>query len=136
MARSRWKKQHNDNTLRSGFEKRLAEFLDKKNVEYEYEKVKVKYVVPESVHTYTPDFRLPNGVIIEVKGRFTPADRKKMSLAIEQNPDLDIRLLFMLNNTLSRASKTTYVDWCTKRGIKCHVSRQGEIPDEWIQDGE
>lgn len=134
MGRSRWKKQHGGKTLRSGFEVKTAKFLEENNVGYEYEEDVLSYVVPESTHKYKPDFRLPNGIYIECKGRFTPADRKKMSLVIEQNPDLDIRLLFMLNNKLSRSSKTTYVDWCTKRGIKCHVSSKGEVPLAWLKE--
>lgn len=134
MARSRWKRAHNGLTLRSGFEERTAKYLDGKKVKYEYETVTIDYVVPESTHKYKPDFILPNGIIVEAKGRFTPQDRKKMSLVIEQNPDMDIRLLFMLDNTLSKASKTTYSMWCEKRGIKCHVSKNGEIPDEWIKE--
>lgn len=134
MPRSKWKKQYNGDTLRSGFERKVAQFLTEREVVYEYETVKVKYIVPETTHTYTPDFRLPNGILVEVKGRFTAADRKKMSLAIEQNPDLDIRMLFMTNNTLNRSSRTTYTDWCDKRGIICHVSSKGEVPMEWLQE--
>lgn len=134
MARSRWKKQHGGKTLRSGFEVKTAKFLESNNVRYEYEEDVLSYVVPESIHKYKPDFRLPNGIYVECKGRFTPADRKKMSLVIEQNPDLDIRLLFMVNNKLSRTSKTTYVDWCMKRNIKCHVSSKGEIPLAWLKE--
>lgn len=133
MARSRWKKSHKGDTLRSGFELKTAKYLDDKKVKYEYETVTIDYEVPASKHKYRPDFILPNGVIVECKGRFSPADRKKMSLVIEQNPDLDIRLLFMVDNTLSKASKTTYSAWCEKRNIKCHVSRTGEVPDEWLK---
>lgn len=132
MPRSRWKKAHKGNTLRSGFELKTAKYLDDNKIKYEYETLAVKYEVPASAHTYKPDFILPNGIIVECKGRFTPADRKKMSLVIEQNPDMDIRLLFMVDNTLSRSSKTTYSAWCEKRNIKCHVSRNGEVPKEWF----
>lgn len=134
MGRSRWKKEHGGKTLRSGFEVKTAKFLEENNIRYEYEEDILSYVVPESTHKYKPDFKLPNGIYVECKGRFTPADRKKMSLVIEQNPDLDIRLLFMLNNKLSRSSKTTYADWCAKRGIKCHVSSKGEVPLAWLKE--
>lgn len=133
MARQRWKKQHKGLELRSGLEKKVATYLDQKKISYEYEKTVIKYQVPESTHRYTPDFILPNGIIIECKGRFTPADRKKMSLVIEQNPELDIRMLFMLDNTLSKSSKTTYSMWCEKRGIKYAVSKAGVVPKEWLK---
>jgi hypothetical protein len=135
MARSKWKKSHRGQTLRSGFEVKVAQHLDKKKVDYDYETLKLSYEVPASTHTYKPDFRLlDNGIIVEAKGRFSPADRRKMALVIEQHPDKDIRLLFMLNNTLSKVSKTTYTDWCDKRGIICAVSKTGEIPESWLKE--
>jgi hypothetical protein len=134
MARSRWKKKHKGVTLRSGLEKRTAEYLDKNNVKYEYETLKILYTVPAKGHKYTPDFILENGIIVECKGRFDAATRQKMSLVIEQNPDKDIRLLFMRDNTISKSSKTKYSDWCDKRGIKYHVSANGEVPEEWINE--
>jgi hypothetical protein len=139
VARSRWKKKHQTTdgskvVLRSGLEKRTAEFLDISKVPYEYETVILEYVVPEKKHKYKPDFILGNGVIVEAKGRFDAATRQKMSLVIEQNPDKDIRLLFMRDNTISKSSKTKYSDWCEKRGIKYHVSSNGELPKEWLRE--
>lgn len=134
MGRAKWKQDHNGLTLRSGFEKRGAEFLDARKVKYEYEAHKVKYTEPATNRTYTPDFRLPNGIFLEYKGRFTPADRRKMALVIEQNPELDIRLVFMRDNTLSKNSNTTYSAWCAKRGWTCHVSGDGSIPQEWLKE--
>lgn len=130
--RKKWKKKHGDLTLRSGFEARTAKYLDSIGVDYTYEEDKIPYVVPESTHKYTPDFKLDNGIYVETKGRFTAQDRKKMSLVIEQNPDKDIRLLFMVNNPLNKGSKTKYTDWCEKRGIICAVSAKGEVPKEWL----
>ena len=39
-------------------------------------------------------FRLDNGIIIETKGAFNSADRKKHKLIKEQHPELDIRFMF------------------------------------------
>lgn len=133
MARSKWKTTHKDLTLRSGFEKKVASYLDSKKVKYTYEQDKIEYTEPATDRKYTPDFKLPNGIYIECKGRFTPADRRKMALIIEQHPELDVRMVFMRNNTLTKASKTTYTDWCDKRNIKCCVSPNGEIPKEWTK---
>lgn len=133
-ARSRWRKSHGDLTLRSNLEKKVATHLDKKDVEYGYENEVLHYVVPESRHKYTPDFILPNRIIVEVKGRLTAADRKKMLLVKEQNPDRDIRFLFAVDNKISKSSKTTYSIWCEKKGFKYHVSRDGNIPDEWLKE--
>lgn len=134
MGRARWKKRHGSLTLRSGLEKRTASYLDELGVEYEYETVVLEYTVPAKKHKYKPDFILPNGIIVEAKGRFDPATRQKMAHVIEQNPDKDIRLLFMRNNPINKGSTTTYGDWCDKRGIKWHVSAAGEIPEEWIKE--
>lgn len=133
MARRRWKKQHNDLTLRSGLEKKVAQYLDDNNVTYGYETVVLHYEVPAEKHKYTPDFILDNGIIIEAKGNFNAQQRKKMSLVIEQNPDLDIRMLFMRDNKISKASKTAYSDWCEKRGIPYAVSANGTVPEDWLR---
>lgn len=133
MPRNRWKKQHKGLDLRSGLEKKVAEYLDSNKVKYEYETVVVSYEIPAETHKYKPDFILDNGIIIEAKGNFDAKTRKKMSLVIEQNPDLDIRMLFMRNNTISKSSKTTYGDWCDKRQIKYAVSSAGVVPDEWLK---
>lgn len=59
-----------------------------------------------------------------------------MALVIEQNPDKDIRLLFMRDNFISKTSQTRYSTWCQKRGIKYHVSLNGSIPEEWYLEEE
>lgn len=118
--------------LKSGFEKKVAAYLAEKKVPFEYESIKVPYKVPEKKRTYNPDFELPNGLIIEAKGKLDRDVREKMALVLEQNPTLDIRLLFMRDNKIAKNSKTRYSDWCKKRGIKYAVSESGHIPDEWL----
>jgi hypothetical protein len=67
------------------------------------------YITPATPHKYCPDFRLPNGIYIETKGRFETADRKKHLLIKEQHPELDIRFVFTRSkSTISKTSKTTY----------------------------
>lgn len=106
---------------RSGFEEGIASVLTllKINFKYEPEDGKIKYTKPATKHTYTPDFILPNGIIVEAKGYLDLADRKKMLLVIKQHPDKDIRMLFQRPHTpINKGSKTTYADWCVKSGIK------------------
>lgn len=131
MARARWRKVHKSYTLRSGFEKKVAAYLDEHQVPYKYEEETIKYTVPETKHRYVPDFMLDNGVFIEVKGNFDAKSRQKMAYVIEQNPDLDIRMLFMSDNRINKSSKTRYSDWCEKRGIDYHITTAGTIPVEW-----
>jgi hypothetical protein len=117
---------------RSGLEERVAEQLDQLGVEYTYEKLKLKYIKPASEHVYTPDFVLPNGIIVETKGRFLAADRQKHILVKRHNPELDIRFVFSNSNAkISKASKTTYAMWCRKNGYKF---ADKTIPEEWINE--
>lgn len=120
--------------LKSGFERKVAKYLETNKVPYEYESIKVPYVVPSKKRTYNPDFELPNGIIVEAKGKLDRLVREKMALVFEQNPDLDIRFLFMRDNKISKNSKTRYSDWCEKRGIKYAISEEGKIPDEWLEE--
>ena len=78
---------------RSGLEDRVSQQLKKLSVPVKYEELKIKYEVHD-FRTYTPDFELPNGIIIETKGRFVLDDRKKHLLIKKQHPDLDIRFVF------------------------------------------
>lgn len=120
--------------LKSGFEKKVVANLTVNKIPFEYETLKVPYVVPAKKRTYHPDFILPNGVIIEAKGKLDRLVREKMALVIEQNPDLDIRMLFMRDNKIAKNSKTKYSDWCKKRGIVYAISEDGIIPEDWVND--
>lgn len=71
---------------------------------------------------------------MEYKGKLDRDVREKMALAIEQNPELDIRFVFMRDNKIAKNSKTRYSDWCRKRGIKYAVSEDGHIPQEWLEE--
>lgn len=118
--------------FRSGLEERIAEQLDKAGVEYTYEQVKLKYIRPASQHIYTPDFVLANGIIVETKGRFLPADRQKHLLVKKHNPTLDIRFVFSNSRArITKTSRTTYADWCEKNGFKY---ADKTIPQEWIDE--
>lgn len=117
---------------RSLFEARVAKVLHTLGVRFEYEKTKLTYVVPERTATYTPDFVLPNGVIIECKGRFTTEDRKKMLLVIANNPTRDIRMLFQNSRVkIRKGSKTSYADWCNKNSVQW---AEGQVPQAWIKE--
>lgn len=94
--------------------------------------MKIKYIKPAKGATYTPDFILPNGIIIEAKGRFITADRQKQLLIKDQFPDLDIRFVFSNpNNKIGKKSSTTYAMWCDKNGFKY---AQELIPIDWLKE--
>ena len=113
---------------RSGLEERVSKELEEADVKYEYETQKIKYRVEED-RTYTPDFILPNGIIVETKGRFTTADRKKHLLIQKQHPKLDIRFVFQNSRAkLYKGAKSTYAQWCDKHGF---MYADKSIPEEW-----
>ena len=116
---------------RSGLEGRISKQLTELSVPFKYEEFKVKYQVSE-VRTYTPDFELPNGIIIESKGRFVAADRKKHLMVQKQHPLLDIRFVFSNSRAkINKGSKTTYGDWCDKHGF---LYADKLIPKEWLDE--
>jgi len=122
------------NGYKSGLEDVVAHQIKSKGLEVNYEIEKIKYVVPLSNHTYTPDFKLPNGIFVETKGRFMPEDRKKQLLVQFQRPDLDIRFVFSSSNAkITKGSKTTYGDWCNKNGFK-YADKL--IPESWFHEQE
>jgi hypothetical protein len=98
-------------------------------VEYEYESLNLAYSIP---HTYTPDFRLANGIIIEGKGLFDSADRTKHLAVKKQHPALDIRFVFSRSaSPLYKGSKSTYATWCEKNGFK-YADKL--IPEAWLNE--
>ena len=117
---------------RSGLEDKTMEDLAQRGVPYRYEEVKVSYEKPASKHKYTPDFILPNGIIIETKGMFEAADRQKHELIKAQRPDLDIRFVFSRSKSpLRKGSPTSYGAWCEKRGF---LYADKLIPQAWIDE--
>lgn len=118
--------------FRSGLEERVNSAFHDRGVPVKYEDPtrKVRYVVPARPTYYTPDFILPNGVIVETKGRFVTADRKKHKLIKEQFPHLDIRFVFSNpNQRISKTSRTTYADWCNTHGFAYAAANK---PDVWL----
>lgn len=118
---------------RSGLEERTAKDLIKRGcTDFEYETVKVPYEVPARPAKYTPDFILPNGIVVETKGRWVSEDRKKLKLIMEQHPDLDLRIVFSRSLTpINKTSKTTYGMIATKLGIP-YADKL--IPQEWLEE--
>lgn len=118
--------------FRSGLEGVTAEWLRSRGIDPQYEKIKIKYTKPASSHTYTPDFILPNGIIVETKGVFDSTDRAKHLLVREQHPELDIRFVFTRSaSPLYKGSPTSYAQWCDKNGFKF---ADRTIPSEWIKE--
>ena len=62
--------------FRSGSEEKVYKFFKDKKIKVKYEPDKYEYEWFEN-KTYCPDFLLPNGTYVEVKGRLTIEMRKK-----------------------------------------------------------
>ncbi len=71
---------------RSGFEHRVADQLKESKTNFEYEITVIDYIKPETTRKYTVDFTLPNGILIETKGRWVLEDRKKHLVIKKQHP--------------------------------------------------
>ena len=133
MARKKFTKRQAavKHGYRSGLEEDVDKTLTERDIDGEYEQHTINYTIPESKHVYTPDFRLPNGIFVETKGRFVMEDRKKHVLIKSQHPDLDIRFVFQNSRgKIRKGSKTTYADWCDKHGF---IYADKNIPDDWLK---
>lgn len=116
---------------RSGLEEKISDQLKSLGIPIQYESFKIQYEVHET-RSYTPDWKLPNGIIIESKGRFLLEDRKKHLLIKKQYPDLDIRFVFSNSKAkIRKGSPTSYGDWCSKNGF---LYADKLIPEEWIKE--
>ena len=128
---------------RSKFETRVGIDLEERGIAFEYELESYKYKAKPynakcedcngknvfETRSYTPDFFLPNGVIVEAKGRWRPKERKILKALQESNPELDIRMLFMRDNWLTTKHLQRYSDWCNKNNIEYAV---GRVPESWL----
>jgi hypothetical protein len=122
------------NGYRSGLEDAVSTSLHKRGCkDFDYEQHTLRYTIPSRVARYTPDFVLPNGIVVETKGWWWPADdRKKIALVVQDWPSLDLRIVFSNPQTpISKGSKTTYAMVCEKFGIPF---AKGDIPLSWLEE--
>ena len=133
---------------RSNYEDDIATSLEDTGVPFTYETYSFEYTEPvrknrascatcgskDLVRTgwYTPDFFVGDDLIIEAKGRFTAADRRKIKAVRATVPELKDKLVMMLmtDNKLNRRAKMRYSDWCTNEGIDYIVGT--EPKKEWL----
>ena len=118
---------------KSGLEKIVADQIKKRGLRVKYEdpSSRIAFTQPAIGRTYTPDFVLPNGIVVETKGRFTLEDRKK-HMWIQEQCDYDIRFVFSNSNAkIRKGSKTSYAIWCDKHGF---LYSDKLIPEEWFNE--
>lgn len=117
--------------MRSKFEEQIFQSLqDKVNVKYESETL--SYTVSLK---YTPDlviyFSHRPTMYLELKGYLDYDDQRKMKAVKKENPELDIRFVFMKDNKISKQSKLTYSSWSEKYGFPYCFNT---IPEDWLID--
>lgn len=96
-----------------------------------YEPVALPYVV---THRYTPDFQVSANAYIETKGMFVGADRSKHLQVKKQHPHIEVLFVFQEpNRRLSKASRTTYSQWCEAKGFAWCSSKDTEFIAGWIE---
>lgn len=119
------------NGYRSGLEDTVATYLTNLQVYFTYEKLKIEWE-DLAYRTYTPDFVLDNGIIIETKGLFIASDRRKHIAIKKQHPKLDIRFVFTNSKRkLRKGAKSSYAEWCIKYGFRYH---DRIIPEDWLKE--
>lgn len=123
---------------RSKLEERVAKQLDDANIKFGYETKKVSFVIPARTAKYNPDFEC-GSIIIEAKGRFGHNGsggaevRQRLILAKQQNPDLDLRIVFQnANLPIYKNSKTTYAKWADDHGFLW--ADKGIVPATWLKE--
>ena len=116
---------------RSGLELKVSQYLDNYRIKYKYEAIKIEWE-DLAYRTYTPDFVLKNNIIIETKGMFTAADRRKHLCIRKQHPELDIRFVFENSRRkLRKGAKSTYGQWCIRYGFQYY---DRIIPEDWLKE--
>jgi hypothetical protein len=120
---------------RSKLEERFESILKEFDVPYEYEVTKIDYIIPESSHTYTVDWTVLNGKLIETKGYLSDhSERRKYVLLKEQHPDLDLRFVFDNGNKLCGGTKMSHNKWAEKYNFKhCDIKDVDQIK-AWINE--
>ena len=116
---------------RSGLEHKLSTYLKENKCKFSYESIKIEWE-DLCYRTYTPDFILHNGIIIETKGRFLTLDRRKHLAIKKQHPNLDIRFVFENSRKkLRKGAKSSYAEWCIKHGFRYY---DRIIPEDWLKE--
>lgn len=120
---------------RSKLELRFEEILKDNKAEYDYEVTKIQYIVPESKHTYTVDWTLASGILLETKGYLSDyQERHKYVLLKQQHPDIDLRFVFDNPNKLCGGMKMTHGKWAEKYNFPYCSVKDVDTIASWIKE--
>ena len=124
-------RRHSARRYRSGLEKDVAAYLKDTQKKVRYECLKIEWE-DLRYRTYTPDFILDNGIIIETKGIFDSEDRRKHMEVRNQHPELDIRFVFSNSKAkLYKGAKSRYYEWCDTNDF---MWAHRVIPESWLKE--
>jgi Phage endonuclease I len=98
--------------LRSTYEYIYCKWLDKNDILYKYEDVTFSLKNGEK---YRPDFILPDGTIIEVKGNFYTNRRYKADMLKEQYPDIKIIVVDNIDQYTEKGYGEELKEWKQNR---------------------
>lgn len=128
-----------EHRYRNKFEERTGRYLSDRDVEFDYESERIRYTV---TGTYLPDFvvrgRSGKTIYIETKGNgrsFDGPARRKLRAVKEQNPELDVRIVFYSDGKCGPKRKDgTFMrqsDWAKKYKFPYAIK---EIPESWLKE--
>lgn len=121
--------------VRSKLEIDVVKVLNAIGIPWKYESEKLSYIIPESTHSYTPDFTVNNTIYLEGKGLLADhQERTKYILLKEQIPNLDLRFIFGNPNKRCAGMKQTHAEWATKHGFLYCGIKDMEIIKQWVQE--
>ena len=145
--------KHRRGRFRSIFERRVADYFKEEGIKWKYEEIKFAYYQQQTwkmtcpncgatspvlkKRTYTPDFILPNGTLIEVKGRLTSTERSKLISIQEYHPELDLKLVMENDRQTGLKRYPMNSDWLSAHGFDfTFVGRHAikEMPEHWFED--
>jgi len=133
-------------TYKSKLERLNGKLLEEKGVQFFYEpkEGQIEWLLPASIHSYTPDFFIPredgSWLVIETKGIWEYTDRCKHAWVKREYPKLDLRFVFTNSRTrTSKGAKQTYADICEGRGRGIFkgltwMYADKRIPEEWLNE--
>lgn len=111
--------------------KGLCSFKNTYKFKIDYETEEIEYKL---IKTYVPDFIITfkdgRKIYIEAKGYLRPENRAQLLAVKRDNPDMDIRIIFQVDNKLNKKARMRYSDWATKNGFPFAI---GVVPKEWFE---
>lgn len=114
--------------MRSGFERTFRANLIARGLKFKYESTDIPYILER---TYRPDFEMvDHGFFIETKGYLDRDSKAKMIAVKQQNPDIDIRFVFMYPHKKISGTKQTHAQWAERNGFRWAES---VAPEEWFE---